>query len=73
MANDQTREENDRIDVNDEEQCVRWSHELNVDLGELKAAVDNAGPRAEDVRRYIRERTLPPLGREQPLEGTKAK
>jgi hypothetical protein len=53
----------DEIDVSDEAQCIRWTHELNVTAGELKAAVHHVGPRVNDVRRYIEERTLPPLGR----------
>ena len=52
------------IDVNDESQCIYWTHELGVTTGELKAAVANAGPRVEEVRRYIQERTLPPFGRD---------
>jgi uncharacterized protein DUF3606 len=58
-----TPSEKDHIDVADESECVRWTHELGVTAGELKAAVHYVGPRAEDVRRYIQERTLRPLGR----------
>lgn len=47
------------INIDDETECARWSRELGVSAGELKAAVHYAGRRAEDVRRYIRERTLP--------------
>ena len=47
----------DEIDVNDESACIRWCHELGVTAGELKAAVHYAGPKVEDVRRYIKERT----------------
>jgi hypothetical protein len=56
--------QSDEIDVHDEAQCVHWTHELNVTAGELKAAIHHVGPKVEDVRRYIRERTLPPLGRD---------
>ena len=52
----------EEIDVHDEAACIRWTHELGVTAGELKAAVHYAGPRVEDVRRYVKERTLPPLG-----------
>jgi hypothetical protein len=52
----------EEIDVHDEAECVRWTHELGITAGELKAAVHYAGPKVEDVRRYIDERTLPPLG-----------
>ena len=54
----------DTIDVHDEAQCIRWTHELGVTAGELEAAVHYAGSRVEDVRRYIEERTLPPFGRD---------
>lgn len=66
MAEQHTKQDdrNDEIDVNDEAQCARWSRELNITAGELKAAVHHAGPNSSDVRRYIRERTLPPLGRD---------
>jgi hypothetical protein len=47
----------DEINVNDESECIRWTHELGVTAGELKAAVHYAGPKIEDVRRYIKERT----------------
>jgi hypothetical protein len=47
----------DEINVNDESACIRWSHELGVTAGELKAAVHYAGRKIEDVRRYIKERT----------------
>ena len=52
------------IDVNDKSQCIYWTHELGVTAGELKAAVHNVGPNVEEVRRYIKERTLPPFGRD---------
>ena len=51
------------IDVNDESQCIYWTHEIGVTAGELKAAVSYVGPSVEEVRRYIKERTLPPFGR----------
>ena len=51
------------IDVNDEAQCIHWTHELGVTAGEFKAAVHYVGPSVEEVRRYIKDRTLPPLGR----------
>ena len=57
-----TKAADDQIDVNDESECVRWTHELGITAGELKAAVHYAGPKVQDVRRYIEERTLPPLG-----------
>ena len=60
----ESRTRTGEIDVHDEAQCVRWTHELGVTAGELKAAVHYAGPKVEDVRRYISERTLPPLGRD---------
>ena len=52
------------IDVHDEAECVRWTHELGITAGELKAAVHYVGPKVEDVRRYIEERTLPPFGKD---------
>lgn len=50
------------IYVNDEAQCIRWTHELGVTAGELKAAVHHVGPNVEEVRRYIKERTYTPRG-----------
>lgn len=47
----------DEIDINDEAECARWSAELGVSAGELKAAVHYAGRRVDDVRRYLEERT----------------
>lgn len=46
------------IDVNQEAECIRWTHELGVTAGELKAAVHYVGPKVKDVRRYLQERTL---------------
>jgi hypothetical protein len=55
----------ERIDVNDESECLHWCKELHVSAGELKAAVHYAGNRTADVRKYLDERrshaeTAPP-------------
>lgn len=67
MTEEATRRRNSAyIDVNDYAECVRWSSELGVPVGELKAAVHYVGSHSDDVRRYLKERTLPPLGRNDP-------
>lgn len=50
------------IDLSSEAECAHWVQELSAPLGEIKAAVHHVGPRAEDVRQYLKERSLPPRG-----------
>lgn len=60
MTAEQTKRDGstEEIDVNQEAECIRWTHELGVTAGELKAAVHYVGPKVKDVRRYLQERTL---------------
>lgn len=59
MATEQAKQANvaGEIDVNDEAQCIHWTHELGVTAGELKSAVHHVAFNVEEVRRYIKERT----------------
>jgi hypothetical protein len=50
--------DDDRIDTVEEQK--RWAAKFGVTRKELKAAIDEVGPKAEDVQRYLRDRAGSP-------------
>ncbi|HTI86301.1 MAG TPA: DUF3606 domain-containing protein [Alphaproteobacteria bacterium] len=50
---DRGQRDRDRIDIEDEYDIRHWSQRFNVSADKLKAAVDKAGPVAEDVAKAL--------------------
>jgi hypothetical protein len=55
---DRGQEDRHRIDVEQETECRYWSEALGMSIGQLKSAIDEAGPRVEDVKRHLGEKSL---------------
>ena len=59
MADDKTKTgkpDRDRINVNEDYELRDWSKKFGVSLQLLKEAVDEVGPMAADVAKYLKNR-----------------
>jgi hypothetical protein len=59
LADDKTNRsgaDRKRIDLSQDYECKYWSEKFGVSIAELKRAVQNVGPMAEDVARELGKR-----------------
>jgi hypothetical protein len=52
---DSIDQDRDRIDVSEEHECRFWTQKLGISYAALKAVVAKTGPRAVDVRAYLKK------------------
>jgi hypothetical protein len=51
---DRSQQDRSRIDVGQEHECRYWSEKFGVSAEQLKSAVQQVGPMAEDVEKHLR-------------------
>jgi hypothetical protein len=54
MDKPESRNDAERIDINDKPGCERWAKKLNVTHEQLREAVQSVGDRAGDVEMHLK-------------------
>ena len=62
MAHTEVPRETAEFDIDDARDCRYWSNTLGVSAEEFKAAVCAVGPRIEDVKRHLDDRSAAGIG-----------
>lgn len=52
-----SRDQEDRIDINDKAACESWVHRLNVTHEKLREAVGAVGDDAKEVEKHLKDKS----------------